>query len=1026
MLHRARWFLAAMGVLGGWLGPFVHAEEPAAAIPALIKFDRDIRPILAENCFACHGPDAHKRKAKLRLDTREGAFATHEDHAAIVPGDLAKSELIRRITATDPDDHMPPAETGKKLTERQIALFKKWIEQKAEYPAHWAFVPPVRPEIPAVSNPKWVRNPVDAFILARLDKEGLKPSPEADKTTLIRRLTLDLTGLPPTPAEIDAFVNDPSPDAYEKVVDRLLANPHYGERMTLEWLDAARFADTHGYHIDSGRDMTHWRDEVIASYNNNQPCDQFIVEQLAGDLIPKATTQEKIASGFNRNHMINFEGGAIAEEYHTAYLIDRVNTTSTVFLGLTLGCTQCHDHKFDPFTQKDYYSMYAFFNNVPENGLDGAKGNAAPILRAASPEQQKKLDEYSAQIAAITNRLTNADPELDAGQVEWEKTVSQAPVAWIPAEPSHLESAGKATFVKLDDRSIKVTGNNAAKDSYSITLPTTRPVTGLLIESLPDDSLNGKGPGRGDNGNFVLTGLKVSSGGKPLKIKDVSADFSQDTFPVFNLLSPSPNKGYAIFPEVGKAHMLTVALESPVEPGEVTLTLEFNSIFPQHTMGHLRISVTGSKNPISAANVPANIAQVLLRSPEKRSAGQKSEIRRYFRNSVSSQSKALQGHLATLKREQTDFDRTIPSTMVMQEMATPRDTFILMRGQYDKKGEKVTANTPAALPPMAGDLPKDRLGLAKWLINPQHPLTSRVFVNRYWQMYFGTGIVKTAEDFGSQGEYPSHPQLLDFLATEFMSSGWNVKAMQRLIVTSSTYRQSSFVSKELYEKDPENRLLARGPRMRLPAEFIRDLALSTSGLLSPEIGGKSVNPYQPPGLWEELMSRLDGANWTAQVYKQDHGADLYKRTMYTFWKRTSPPPTLSTFDAPDREVCTVRRSRTNTPLQALVLLNDPTYVEASRKLAERMMREGGKTGEERIEFAYRLVLGRLPKPAEIQVLKNLHETQLAAYRKDPAQSDKLLNVGESKADLTLDRPDLAAWSMVASTILNLDEAITKG
>ncbi len=785
---------------GGWGNAQVDGGRPAAVAPP--DFNRQIRPILSENCFRCHGPDEKERKAKLRLDTRDGALKELRSGGhAIVPGHANKSALIERILAADPAERMPPPKTNKRLTAQQIDLLKRWIDQGAKWSEHWAFVPPSRPALPAVKDKTWPRNAIDLFILARLEKEGLRPSREADRVRLIRRVTLDLTGLPPTPAEVNAFLADRSPNAYEKVVDRLLASPHYGERMALDWLDAARYADTHGYHIDAGRDMTRWRDWVIGAFNRNLPFDRFTVEQLAGDLLPGATPEQKVASGFNRNHMINFEGGAIPAEYHNAYIVDRVNTTGTVWLGLTVACAQCHDHKYDPLSQKEFYQLYAFFHNVPENGLDGSKGNAAPVLKAPTAEQARRLREL-------------------------------------------------------------------------------------------DEALK-------------------------------------------------------------------------------------------------RAEAAGDK-----------------------------------------------GQLANLRKERADIEKRIPSTMVMQELPKPRETFMLLRGEYDKKGPKVTAATPAALPPLPKDAPHNRLGLAQWLVDPGHPLTGRVAVNRYWQLFFGTGLVKTAEDFGSQGEPPSHPDLLDWLAVEFttpsgepLGSGgktrWDVKALLRLIVTSATYRQSSVVSKGLLAGDAENRLLARGPRLRLPAEFIRDQALAVSGLLNREIGGASVFPYQPAGLWQELASRGDSKNWSAQFFVQSHGKDLYRRTMYTFWKRTSPPPALVTFDAPDREVCTVRRSRTNTPLQALVLMNDPTYVEASRKLAERMMRQATTT-DERIAFAFRLATARRPEAKEVDVLRRVFHRQLERFRKDTKAAQRLLAVGESARDERLPAAELAAWTTVASVILNLDETITKG
>jgi hypothetical protein len=850
-----------------------------------VSYNRDIRPILSNNCFKCHGPDAKERQAGLRLDTRAEALKpTESGRKAIVPGKPAASALVRRITSSKEDFIMPPPDSNKKLTPAEKELLQRWIEQGAGYQELWSFVPPTRPPLPPVTRADWPRNAIDYFVLSRLDAEGLPPSAQADKTTLIRRLSLDLTGMPPTLAEIDSFLADTSPDAYEKVVGRLLASPHFGERLAVEWLDAARFADTHGYHIDSARDMSRWREWVINAFNSNMLFDRFTIEQLAGDLLPNATVAQRIASGFNRNHMINFEGGAIPEEYQTAYIVDRVNTTATVWLGLTIACAQCHDHKFDPITQKEYYELYAFFHNVPENGLDGQKGNAAPVLKTPTAEQQKKLTELAASIKQAEDRLSGPLAEVDAAQAQWEEA--------LRAEPVDPRSKSETVPISSKERS----------------------------------------------------------------------------------------------------------------PGSQKL--------------------------------PANIQAILDAPSHKRTKQQRAELRKFYRTHVSVAGRQLQDRLTNLRQAQKELDKKIPTTMVMQEMPKPRETFMLIRGQYDKKGEKVTPGVPASLLPLPRGAPANRLGFARWLVDPAQPLTARVIVNRYWQMFFGTGLVKTAEDFGSQGELPSHPQLLDWLAVEFMNpsrapagSGsdrpWDTKALLKLIVTSATYRQVSTVTPALFAKDPENRLLARGPRLRLQAEFIRDQALAISGLLNQEIGGHSVSPYQPPGLWEELASREDGKNFTAQTYEQSHGRELYRRTMYTFWKRTSPPPTLITFDAPDRETCTVRRARTNTPLQALVLMNDPTYTEASRKLAERIMGEAADA-KERITLAFRLATARRPKPVELTVLEKVFAKELETYRKDRQAAMKLLSVGESKRNEKLDAAELAAWTALASVILNLDESVTKG
>jgi hypothetical protein len=767
------------------MAAFVWADAAEPSLPAKIQFNRDIRPILSDACFHCHGPDKNTRKAGLRLDLREEALKPAESgELPIVPGQPEKSDLVRRILTDDKDERMPPPKAHKVLTPARKELLRQWIAQGAEYQPHWAFLPIQRPPVPTVAS-----HPVDAFIRNRLAAENLQPAPEADKTTLIRRVTLDLTGLPPTPAEVDAFVNDAAPDAYQRVVDRLLASPHYGERMAVDWLDAARYADTNGYQVDRDRTLHAWRDWVIRAFNENQRFDQFTIEQLAGDLLPNATLNQRVATGFNRNHMLNEEGGVIAEEFLADYTADRVETTATVWLGQTFNCTRCHDHKFDPFTQRDFYSLKAFFHNVSENGV---------------------------------------------GDYEKPSSVSSPPFLPVPA------------------------------------------------------------------------------------------------------------------PDVAE-----------------------------------------------------------------RIAAMKAEI------GQAKQDPAAKDRLAQLTKTLAETEKTVSVTLVMDD-AKPRDTFILLRGVYDQPGEKVTAATPAALPPMRDELPRNRLGLARWLVDPANPLPARVTVNRFWQMLLGTGLVRTAEDFGSQGEPPSHPELIDWLAAEFISSGWDVKAMLRLLVTSATYRQSSKLTPAASERDPDNRLLARGPRFRLQGEFVRDQALAASGLLVPKIGGPSVKPYHPAGLYEQVT---EGKGTI--VYVPGKGEDLHRRSLYTYWKRSVPNPAMLLFDAPFRETCTLRRPRTNTPLQALNLLNDPTYVEAARLLAQRMMLEGGESIESRLAHGFRLVTARLPQPPEMAILKASLERALKDYRADPAGAGAFLKVGEAATDAKLDVAELAAYATLASTLLNLDETVTK-
>lgn len=994
-------------------------------------FNREIRPILSDNCFACHGPDDSTRKARLRLDRREGATEPSRSGAlAIVPGDPDSSELIARITATDPGEVMPPPETGKSLTPEQVDVLRRWIASGADYQTHWAFVPPRRPPVPeppadVLEAP--ISNPIDAFIAARLAQEGLRMSPEADRATLIRRVTLDLTGLPPSPEEVDAFLADPSPTAYEDLVDRLLTSPRYGERMALEWLDAARFADTHGYHLDSGRDMTAWRDWVIAAFNSNKPFDAFTVEQLAGDLLPDPTRDQLIATGFNRNHMINYEGGAIPEEYHYAYLVDRVNTTATVWLGLTMACAQCHDHKYDPISIAEYYQFLAFFNNVPEQGLDGNRGNAAPVLKLPTPEQEVRLAALTSAVEDAEKNLQSRLPDIDAAQAAWEQQVLSSQTAtWTRITPETLAAAGGAEFTALDDGSTLVSGANPERDRYEITFrnPLER-LTALRLEILPDPSLPASGPGRAHNGNIALTAVRLASGEREIRLASASASYSQRNFPIGNAIDDDPRSAWAVDGGIGKPHTAVFELEAPITEESLTLELRFESPFANHGIGRFRLAATDSDQPHDTHSIPEEIRRVLATAANERSDEDARRLRRFYRENVSEEHRRLRAAVDSARKARDEFDATIPTTMVMQEMATPRDTFIHLRGQYDSHGDKVTAGTPAFLPPLPEGEPVNRLGLARWLVSDDHPLTARVTVNRYWQMYFGHGLVKTSEDFGSQAEWPSHPELLDWLAREFIESGWDIRHMQRLIVTSATYRQSSRVTPDLVARDPENRLLARGPRLRLQAEFIRDQALAISGLLNDRIGGESVSPYQPAGLWSELSMREDSERFSAQFFVQSKGADLYRRSMYTFWKRSSPPPQLSTFDAPDRETCTVKRPRTNTPLQALILLNDPTYIEASRKLAERLLARPSSDAA-RVAWAFRLATARHPTAREQTILLRVLQEQRAHYRTRREAAEALLSHGDSPRDPTWDPTELAAWTMLSSTILNLDETITKG
>ena len=1041
----------------------------ACAIPvsAAIDFNRDIRPILSDNCFTCHGPDAKRRMADLRLDQKEGgAFRV------ITPGDSTHSKLYERISTDKKGMRMPPG-SATPLTPKQLELFKSWIDSGAKWDAHWAYIPPKRPDLPEVSAKSWPVNAVDRFLLARLEKESLKPSPEADRATLLRRLSLDLTGIPPTLAELDAFRADKSPNAYEKQVDRLLASPRYGERMAMQWLDLARYADTHGYHIDSHRDMWHWRDWVIQSFNNNQPFDRFTIEQLAGDMLPAATPEQRLATGFNRNHMINFEGGAIPEEYQTEYVIDRLEATSNVWMGTTMGCARCHDHKYDPIKQKEFYQFYAIFNNIAEKGLDGRRGNAEPMIQLPSTSQASLLEQATHELEA--KKLILDEKQIADAETRWaENALEQLPKPSRDGLLAHYDFDGGLTDSSgnehdgrflLGDLTYPLGIVNKAGDfdgqvhaqlGSFLQIDSSTPFAMAFFvrsgDKEPMTVLSQLDPKTGNGfvlsfdeaipiGN-LLRGSKVYlrlGGSTPTESIEIQTKHRLPTS------SKDPDSGrpwYHVavnYDGSGTAAGLKLYINGALEPVDVLGTRKLAS-FRKTTPLEIGNKIAGkpfngqiddlrlyNRTLPEAEIVTLAIHQparaILAVAPTKRAKEQNARLRDYFLTSVADeQLRAAWADTKRLKAEISDLNDAIPTSMVMAEMPKRRETAILGRGDYQNRGEIVSPGVPAMLPALPAGEPANRLTLAKWLVSGAHPLTARVTVNRYWQMYFGTGLVKTTEDFGSQGEQPSNPELLDWLATEFVRTRWDVKGMQKLLVMSAAYRQSSRVTPELLERDPENRLLARGPRFRLPAETVRDNALAVSGLLKERTGGPSVFPYQPTGLWEDIAF---GDVYSAQHYSPSHGDDLYRRSMYTFWKRTSGPPSLITFDAPDREKCTARRLLTNTPLQALVLLNDPTYVESARSLAQRMLLEGGADPGKRIRFGFRLATARMPSSDEVQILRDLEEKSVAGFRHNPERASKLLRVGESSFNTKLDPVELAAWTTVASTILNLDETITK-
>ena len=1002
-----------------------------AAAPGTVDFNRDIQPILSENCYHCHGPDEHARKAKLRLDRKEGAYGKNEDGRPIVaPGKPDDSELITRIFSTDPDDVMPSPKSNRKLTEAQRTLLKKWVEQGAPWAEHWAFVAPKKAEVPKPDPALGTtRNVIDAFVLDRLAQENLQQAPEADKARLLRRVTLDLTGLPPTPRELDAFLADPSPEAYEKVVDRLLASPRYGERMVWEWLDAARYADTNGYQGDPTRAMWYWRDWVIKALNDNMPFDRFTIEQLAGDLLPNPTPEQLIATGFHRNHMINGEGGRIPEESRVDYVMDRVETTGTVWMGLTLTCCRCHDHKFDPIKQREYYQLSAYFNSIEESGGNDAGGYAKPIISLATPEQQAKVDAAKADEAAANKERDQLEKQLREEQPAWEESIRKdnaklAEIEWHTLEPSEASSEKGATLTPQADGSILVSGANPDTDDFVIIASTAlRAPTAVRLEALPDDSLAARGPGRAPNGSWVLTEFKMLGEGKPVELAPASADFEQPGWPLANALDGKDDTGWGTWPQVGQPHEAVLemktkfAVRSSFDARQdvlMSFRLQFRSSFKQHTIGKFRLSITNSP-AVLLRPMPDDVKAAIAIEAAQRNDAQKKTISDFYLASeprlIAAKKKADDSKAAREKAE-----RETPRTMVMHEREQPRDTFILVKGAYDKYADKVEHGTPAVLPPLPADAPKNRLALARWLVSPEHPLTARVTVNRYWQTFFGRGLVKTTGDFGVQGDKPTHPELLDWLARDFMDSGWDVKRMMRLIVTSATYRQSSVVPAGMAERDPENKLLARGPRFRIPSWMLRDQALAASGLLVEKVGGPPVKVYQPANIWED-------ATFGQIKFTQDHGEALYRRSLYIFWRRIVAPTLF--FDVASRQQCTVKAGRTNTPLHALVTMNDITYVEAARALAERMLKQGGTADPDRLAYGFRLCTARPPNNKEAALLADSLTHFRQQYAADEEAAKKLIAAGESKPDPNLPPSDLAAHTSLALLLLNLDETLTK-
>jgi hypothetical protein len=1058
--------LAAVAFSVGWGA--LAAQQPAGRAQAgAVDFVRDVQPILQKHCYACHAGERVKGGG-LRLDLRTPAMAGGDSGAAIVPGQGGDSLIVRRLLGAGGLERMPMGKPP--LPESDVAVIRAWIDQGAAWPEaasaadtaassqaqpeHWAYRRPVRPSLPGVRDESWVRTPIDRFILARLEKEGLTPSPEAPPETLVRRVSLDLIGLPPSPAEVDEFVaaagREGRDAAYEKLVDRLLASPHYGERWARPWLDLARYADSHGFEKDRPRVMWKYRDWVVDALNSDMPFDRFTIEQIAGDMLPDATRDQTIASGFHRNAMTNEEGGIDPEEALYEVLVDRVNTTATVWLGTTLGCAQCHNHKYDPFSQKDYYRMMAFFAATDYTRREFGDGTRffEATIDVPTPEQEAKRKTIQAELDRLDERLSTQTPALDRAQVVWERAMRAEPsIRWTVLAPKRATSTGEVTLTPSHDGTVLASGPNPGEAVYTIEAVTTlQRITAIRLEALPDPSLPKGGPGRDVYGNFQLNGFEVeaqplspanapvgttskATAARPprralsftaIKADDSAGGASVDTFFPKSL----PRDAYA-----PRGWRIDASREDTRRPRQIVFTLAAPLTAPAGTrltvrmkhvgnavgqaIGRFRLSATASAAPQRVVEIPAALRPVLSIPVASRTEQQRKDLAAFHR-SVARSLKPARDRAAELRKELTALG--IPTTLVMRERVSHErpSAFMRRRGSFMDKGERVYAGVPDLLHPLRDDQMPNRLGLAHWLVDERNPLTPRVAVNRAWEQLFGRGIVETTEDFGTQGSPPSHPELLDWLATELIDREWRMKALHRLIVTSAAYRQSSAAPAALVDRDPYNRLLARGPRFRMDAEMVRDSALTTSGLLSRSVGGPSVFPPQPDGIWDIPYSN---DKWTTS-----EGPDRYRRGLYVFLRRSAAYPSFTTFDATSREFCTVRRVRTNTPLQALVTLNDEAFFEAAQALAARTLREAAPADEQRAAYAFRLVVSRAPTADERARILESYRTHLTRFRSDAAAAARVIGryglpgVGAAEQ---------AAWTLVSNALLNLDEALTK-
>lgn len=1047
---------AEISVIRKWIDQGAHLP----ATPAADLYTSDVEPLLKRECYSCHS--GSQPRGGLNLSVKSLALKGGALGNDIVPGKSGESRLIHRVLG-DPSGGGPQMPFGgTPLSAKDVATLRHWIDAGAVWPdnvtaqaaapKHWAYVKPVRPKLPDVKDKAWVRNPIDQFVLARLEKEGLQPSKEASKETLIRRVSLDLTGLPPTPAEVDAFVSDKRSDAYDRLVDRLLASPHYGERWATPWLDLARYGDSEGWTNDRQREAWPYRDWVIRALNNNMPFDEFTIEQLAGDLLPNSTIDQKIATGFVRASMLQSEGGTDPAENNWTAQLDRASTVGTALLGSSIACAQCHDHKYDPFTQKQFYQMVAFFNNskfvdpadptvlkVPDARL---LSFTEPVLTLPTPEQAKKRDLINAQISEYVKQLNDVSPEFYKRQRDWEARVKAASNDWKNLRPTHVASSGGSTLTLNPDDTILASGKNPSADVYVLEAPApVNEINGLRIEAIPDLSLPGGGPGRDYYGNFMVHSVTLEAGIPGQKFRKIDLKSATSDIPPPRLINSAGKekelwmvdathlttgkvKKYAEKAAKGELGALAPSARIPMQlvlvpstpfqlqKGEtLRVTIDQTTDVAGVNIGHFRLSVTDSSSPKTIVDVPAALRPILELDPDSRTPEQAEELTAHYRT-VAVELAPVRAKIAQL-REQIE-DLRIPQALILAENTAVKhpSTYVRLRGAFVAKGDLVEADVPSFLGSIPAGAPPNRLGLAKWLVSRDNPLTARVAVNHYWETIFGRGIVETTEDFGNQGTPPSHPELLDWLAVQFMDSGWNVKAIQRLIVTSATYRQSSVITPELKEKDPENVLLARGPRFRVEAEMVRDITLSAAGLLSSKMYGPPVMPYQPPGLWGWFPGRVLGKDeWVVSP-----GEDKYRRGLYTFIRRTVRYPSLTVFDAPSREVCTARRVRSDTPLQALTALNDPAFFEAAQAMAKRILREGGDPDAARATYGFRLATSRKPTATELDSL-------LSAYAKDREYFEH--HKQEAAAVSGQSDPELAAWTMFSNVVLNLDETLTK-